>query len=201
MARHSATEARETRVAILDRAVDVASTDGLEGITIGRLADDLDMSKAGVIGPFGSKVALQLEALDVAVGVFTRTVWDPASTAEPGLPRLRAIADAWVAHHERDVFPGGCFLTAASCEFDGRVGPVRDAVDAALDRWRRVLEHEAALAVKAGDLPPDTDPADIAFALSAAAMALNQARQLHADPEAPARARRLMARALDDQRR
>ena len=195
MPRRSASEA-QTRVAILDRAVDLASVEGLEGITIGRLAIDLDMSKAGVIGPFGSKEALQLEALDVAVGVFQRAVWDRASAAEPGLPRLEAICDAWVDYISGEVFPGGCFLTAASCEFDARGGKVRDAVARVLDRWRRVLEHEAAVAIEAGDLPADTDPADVAFALSGAAMMLDQAHQLHADAEAVPRARRLMAQAL-----
>src|SRR3712207_6256551 len=97
------------------------------------------MSKAGVIGHFGSKEALQLAALEQAVAIFTREVWDRAASEERGLPRLRAIADAWVSYLQRDVFPGGCFLTAASCEWDGRDGPVRDRVVGTMDLWLSVL--------------------------------------------------------------
>jgi AcrR family transcriptional regulator len=196
MPRRSAAAAADTRSAIVTAAVDLASTDGLEGITIGRLADDLAMSKAGVIGPFGSKEALQLAALDVAIDVFTREVWQRSESAEPGRARLEAIRDAWIRYLITDVFPGGCFLTAASCEFDARGGPVRDAVAAGLDRWRRVLEREAKIAIEAGDLPADTDPGDVAFGFAAAAVGLDQAWQLHRDPEAPERCRRLMTRIL-----
>jgi AcrR family transcriptional regulator len=196
MPRRSAAAARETRGAIVDRAVDVASLEGLEGITIGRLATDLDMSKAGVIGHFGSKEALQLAALETAADVFRREVWEPASEARRGLARLEAICDAWRGYLVREVFPGGCFLTAASCEFDGREGPVRDAVIRTLDLWNGVLEREAAIAIADGDLPAGVDPADIAFAITAASLALNQAIQLHRDKSAVERARRLQEAAL-----
>jgi AcrR family transcriptional regulator len=196
MPRRSAAHARNTRDAIVGRAVDVASVEGLEGITIGRLASDLRMSKAGVIGHFGSKETLQLAALDGAIEVFRREVWERAAEARPGRGRLEAICDAWVDYLTRGTFPGGCFLTAASTEFDGREGPVRDAVTETLGLWNRVLEREAATAIADGDLPRDADPADVAFAILGAALALNQAVQLHRDAEAPHRARRLMAAAV-----
>jgi AcrR family transcriptional regulator len=196
MPRSSAADAARTRAAIVERAVEVASVEGLEGVTIGRLARDLDMSKAGVVGGFGSKEALQLAALERAVEIFRHEVVDPGLAEAEGLPRLRAYGDAWIDYLRRDVFPGGCFLTSASSEFDGRSGPVRDVVDDALDLWRRALEGEAAIAIEAGDLPRDTDPADVAFAMLGAALALNQSRQLHRDRRATDRARRLMARAL-----
>src|SRR3954470_14074048 len=120
--RRSAADALDTRRAILDRAVDVASREGLDGMTIGRLADDLSMSKAGVIGHFGSKQRLQLAALEEAVAIFTREVWLPVAELPAGRERLLAISDAWIAHLRSGVFPGGCFLTAASMEFDGRDG-------------------------------------------------------------------------------
>jgi AcrR family transcriptional regulator len=194
--RSSAAEAARTRAAIVDRAVEVASVEGLEGVTIGGLAQDLDMSKAGIVGGFGSKEALQLAALDRAVEVFRREVVERAASKPAGLPRLRAYGAAWIDYLSRDIFPGGCFLTSASSEFDGRSGPVRDAVDDALDRWRRTLEREAATAIDAGDLPAGSDPADIAFAMLGVALALNQNRQLHRDRRATQRARRLMARTL-----
>ncbi|MBB4662605.1 TetR/AcrR family transcriptional regulator [Conexibacter arvalis] len=194
--RKSAAAALETRDAIVARAVAVASTDGLEGLTIGRLAGDLSMSKAGVIGHFGSKERLQLAALEEAVGIFTRTVWEPVASRPAGRERLLAICDAWVAHLESGVFPGGCFLAAAAAEFDGREGPVRDGVVAALGRWRAVIERDVRAAVAAGELPADSDPAQVWFEWNAFAMGLNQALQLHGDASAPDRARRAMRRAI-----
>jgi len=196
MPRRSVEEARNTRDTIVRRAMDIASLQGLEGITIGRLATDLHMSKAGVIGHFGSKEALQLAALEAATKVFRREVWERAARARPGRERLEAMCDAWVDYLARGTFPGGCFLTAASTEFDGREGPVRDAVTEALALWNRVLEREAATAIADGDLRRDADPADVAFAILGAALALNQAVQLHRNARAADRARRLMAVAM-----
>lgn len=196
MPRRSAAESAGTREAIIERAVAVASVNGLEGLTIGRLALDLDMSKSGLIGHFGSKEALQLAALDAAVEVFRREVWEPAAGAEPGLPRLRAICAAWLDYLERDVFPGGCFLTAAATEFDGREGAVCQATRAAWARWLGVLESDARVALEGGELPADTDPAAVAFELNSIAIGLNHARQLHGDPDAVRHARSAMQRLL-----
>src|SRR5690349_11736010 len=96
--RVSDAQAAQTRARIVDRAVEVASVDGLEGLTIGRLAADLRLSKAGVFGHFGSKEALQVAALDRAVEVFRTVVWERAAKADAGLPRLLAVADAWIAY-------------------------------------------------------------------------------------------------------
>ncbi|MFI8320558.1 TetR/AcrR family transcriptional regulator [Streptomyces sp. NPDC085529] len=198
MPRRSAAEALDTRARILDRAVEIAATDGLEGVTIGRLATDLGMSKAGVHGHFGSKEALQLAAFDVAVEQFKERV--PARAAQaagPGLGRLLHLCDAWIDYLEREgIAGGGCFLTAAALEFDNRPGPVRDAVADAADRWLAHLARLAADAVEAGDLPSETDPAQIAFELNGIAMAANQAIQLQRDPAAPDRARRAMHRTV-----
>ena len=150
---------------ILDRATAMASTDGLEGLTIGRLADEVGMSKSGLIGHFGSKERLQLAALEAATARFTAEVWDPAADQPAGLVRLRAITAAWLSHLRRGVFPGGCFLTAASLEFDDRPGPVRDQIAATMERWLTVLGREAKLAREAGELPPETDPRQLAFEL------------------------------------
>jgi AcrR family transcriptional regulator len=194
--RSSVAEARRTRSRILERAVDLASVEGLDGLSIGRLAGDLGMSKAGVIGHFGSKERLQLETLAAAVERFRRAILDPAREQPAGLPRLLDLCDRWIAYLEGDVFPGGCFVTAASCEWDGRPGPVRDAVRALLELWLGTLEREARAAVEAGDLPAGTDAGQAAFVLNAIAMGTNQAIQLHGDAQAGRRARRAMRRAL-----
>ena len=189
MPRRSAADAARTRDAILDRAVALASTDGLEGLTIGRLAADVRMSKAGVIGHFGTKEQLQLDALERAIVDWRAAVWEPVAGEEPGLPRLHAIARRWSEFLGDCPFPGGCFLTAASFEFDDRPGPVRDRVREALDLWLRVL---AADARRAGFGDPD----QVAFELNAIAMGTNHAVRLQADPKASTRCRKAMERVL-----
>lgn len=193
--RRSAEDARQTRAAIVERAVEVSSTAGLEGLTFGRLAAELEMSKAGLLGHFPRKELLQVTALERAAEIFRREVWDRTAEVDRGLPRLVAICDAWVSYLERGL-PGGCFLTAASCEFDGRPGPVRDAVADVLTTWYGALESEAAAAIEAGDLPAESDPAAIAFQLNSIAMGANQAIQLFGDRQAPERARHAMRAVL-----
>ena len=196
--RKAAAEARSTRERIIERSVAIGSVEGLEGLTLGRLAADLGMSKAGVLGHFGSKQALQLAALTGAQGLFTRLVWEPVADERPGLTRLRAFCDAWSRYleREREAFPGGCLFAAASVEFDGRGGPVRDRVARLLLRGRRLLVNDLRIAVDQGELPPHTDPEQTAFEISGLYMALNQEIQLFADPMAPARTRRALDRIL-----
>jgi AcrR family transcriptional regulator len=193
--RRSAADAARTHDAIVDCAVRVASTDGLEGLTIGRLAADLGMSKAGVIGHFGSKEELQLATLQEAIARWTQLVWTPAERQARGLPRLRAIAETWSSFLGECPFPGGCFVSAAAFEFDGRDGRVRDAVKAALDRWHEVLAQEARVAIDAGDL--DGDPDQIAFELNAIAVGTNQGVQLRGDRRGAERCRLAMDRVLN----
>lgn len=189
MPRRSAADARDTRDAIVRRAVAISAVDGLEGLTIGRLAGDLEMSKAGVLGHFGTKERLQLAAFDAAIADFVRLVWEPATALPSGLPRLLALCDRWIAYLDDGPTPGGCFVTAVSTEFDGREGPVRDAVREEVGRWLGALAHEVRVAVDAGDLPPDTDPDAVAFQLNAIAMGTNQAIQLLGDLHAADRGR------------
>nr|WP_157528432.1 TetR/AcrR family transcriptional regulator [Kibdelosporangium sp. MJ126-NF4]CEL18611.1 Transcriptional regulator, TetR family [Kibdelosporangium sp. MJ126-NF4]CTQ98096.1 Transcriptional regulator, TetR family [Kibdelosporangium sp. MJ126-NF4] len=193
--RRSADDTMATREKIIDRARLLAANEGLEGITIGRLADDLGMSKAGVIGPFGSKEALQLETLDAAVTLFRHEVIDRVAETRPGLERLLRLCEAWLDYLANGrVSPGGCFLTAASSEFDGRPGPVHDKVAEFSARWQAFLRAEARAAVAAGDLPADTDCAQTAFELNAIALGTNQQIQLHQDPKARERAWHAMRR-------
>lgn len=189
MPRSSQAQAARTHDAILARAIDLASTDGLEGLTIGRLATDMRMSKAGVIGHFGSKERLQLAALERAIEDWRAEVWDPVAAEEPGLPRLRAIADRWSAFLGDCPFPGGCFLTSASFEFDDRPGPVRDRVREALALWLSVLEADARHA-------GFDDPEQIAFELNAIAMGTNSAVRMQGDSRASKRCRAAMERVL-----
>lgn len=196
--RNTSTGAAATRQAIVSEAVDRASVEGMEGITIGRLAGSLRMSKAGVIGHFGNKEALQLATLASAVATFRQRIWIPASRKPEGIVRLRAIARSWIDYLEGDVFPGGCFLTAAAAEFDGRPGPVRDAVEEALMLWTRTLEREAGIAVERSEL--EAEPAQVAFEMNAVAMAVNQAIQMRSDPRAGKLGRAAMQRILGSAR-
>jgi AcrR family transcriptional regulator len=185
-------EALDTRRKILSLAADMASVDGLEGLTVGRLAGALDMSKAGVIGHFGTKLELQLATLDHAAEVFRTEVWLPAEPMRPGMPRLVAICGSWMEYAGRPAFPGGCFLAAASFEFDSRPGPVRDALITYLRRWHDVLAREISVAAAAGDLPARTNAEQLAVALEAIAARVTPNRELYGDQHASVHAKELM---------
>jgi AcrR family transcriptional regulator len=197
MPRRSADQVAGSRAETLQAAVQLASIVGLEGLTIGRLAEELDMSKSGLVGRFGSKEQLQLAALELASDIFRQTVYEPAAREPPGLPRLDAICEAWISYLGRPPFPGGCFLTTASVEFDARPGPVNEAVKRVMEQWLRVLEREASTAVENGELHAGTDPKDVAFTLNALAVGANCAYQLSRDPRVLKRGRRAMARVLE----
>src|SRR5687768_5303763 len=129
-----------TRTSILDRAVDLASLEGLQGLTIGRLAEELGMSKSGLFAHFGSKEELQLAVIEAASERYIQEIFLPALALPRGFPRLMAICQSWLSYVERRVFPGGCFFAAASFEFDGRPGPVRDQIRKLMDEWIGALE-------------------------------------------------------------
>lgn len=188
--------ARQTRAEILATGVRLASAEGLEGLTIGRLATALNMSKSGVLGHFGSKEELQLAVIDAAAEIFAREVADRAREAEPGLPKLQAMCAAWVSYLERRVFPGGCFFTAAAAEFDDRPGRIRNTIAGLASVWNRDLYRQIRTAVAAHDLPEDTDADQLAFEIEGVILALNNALQLHRDTNAPRRARRALTRLL-----
>src|SRR5450759_3531735 len=128
-----------SRAAVLERSVQVASRDGLEGLTIGGLAADLSVHKSSVFALFGSKQELQLATLAAARSILIDQVIVPSLSSNAGLPRLQAIGEAWCDYLTSDVFAGGCFLCAASAEMDGRPGPVRDEVATAMREWIAVL--------------------------------------------------------------
>ena len=161
MPRRSAAAVADTRAEVLDVAVRRASIDGLEGLTIGRLADEVSMSKSGLHGLFGSKEDLQIADVRARRSRTSRDeVWRPVAGRDPGLPRLLALIDRWIAYHRRRALPGGCFVTTATIEFDARPGPLRDAVARRAAADARALAADIRTAVEAGDLPAGTDPAD-----------------------------------------
>jgi AcrR family transcriptional regulator len=162
----------QTRAAILGRAVDLASVEGLEGLTIGRLAAELEMSKSGLFAHFGSKQELQLATVEAAAQRFRLAVIEPALEAPDGAPRLRAMAERYLDHI--GTYSGGCFWGATSAEYDDRPGPVRDAIAAALDAWVAELERNARIAGVA-------DPERFAFELYAVVMGANSRYRLSGD--------------------
>lgn len=173
---------RRSRTAVLERSVQMASRDGLEGLTIGALAADLGVHKSSVHALFGSKAELQLATLCAARAILVEHVVWPALSSEAGLPRLRAIGEAWCDYLAADVFAGGCFLCAASAEMDGRPGPLRDAVASVMREWLAVLSANIEDALAAHELAADIDSAALAFRLNAIGMAANWQKQLLNDP-------------------
>ncbi|MFD2474494.1 TetR family transcriptional regulator C-terminal domain-containing protein [Amycolatopsis silviterrae] len=195
--RRSAAEAQATRGRILGRAAEIASEEGLDGITIGRLAEELEMSKSGVHKHFGTKETLQISTLDKAFVDFWHRVVEPALPEPPGLRRLRAVCANSVGYLEEPLLPGGCLMTAALTEYDGRPGRVRDAVAEVWSRWREQLRADLTAAVENGELPAGFDVEQALFEIIAAGLALNAAMQLQHDRTAAGRARRAIERALE----
>jgi AcrR family transcriptional regulator len=131
-----------TRRAVLDRAVDMASLHGLDGVSFSRVAAGAGLSKAGVQTLFGTKEALQLATIARARELFLGAVVEPALMAPAGSERLRALIDRWIAYAQAPLFPGGCFFVATLAEFDSRPGPVRDALQRARADWTGLLAAE-----------------------------------------------------------
>ena len=182
-----------TRRAVATRAAALASLDGLAGMTMGQLADALGVAKSSVQAAYRTKEDLQLAAVGAATETFVAEVVAPAQAQAEGLPRLRALVDAWLSYVERRVFPGGCFMVATLSEFDSRPGPVRDALAAARQAWLGLLEDEAAAAQTAGEIPDVPDAAMVAFEIDALLAAANVSRNLTDDTAPLDRARSLIA--------
>ena len=179
----------QTRASILDRAVDLASAEGLEGLTIGRLAAELRMSKSGLFAHFGSKQELQLATVAAAADRFTARVVEPALELPDGAPRLRAMAERYL--DQLQDYSGGCFFAAASAEYDDRPGPVRDAIAASLDAWTGELERQARIAGV-------EDPERFAFELFSLVMGANSRYRLSGQREVFAYAREAIDRRLGE---
>jgi AcrR family transcriptional regulator len=182
-----------SRQTILRAAADLATVDGLDGLSIGNLAAHIGMSKSGLYAHFGSKEELQLAAVETARAIFDTEVVQPTEAIVDPLERARALCEGYLSYVERRVFPGGCFFASTGSELAMRPGPVRDEIASVhqgwRDRLRRALEEaQAGHSLDAGD-----DPAQLAFELHAYLLMGNDAFLLHDDPTYLERARTAIA--------
>src|SRR5215469_8483522 len=188
--------ASNTRRDILHNAVDIASAEGLEGLSIGRLAAELGMSKTGIFAHFGSKQQLQLATIDVAKRIFTEQVVQPSLRYPRGIARLRAMLENWIRYVERIVFRGGCFFAAASAEFDSRPGAVRNEIARLTKAWLDALQSEINFGRSAREISPTVNPVQLAFELHAYVQEANWAFKLFNDKSAFSNARQAITSAL-----
>ena len=179
-----------TRQAILDHAARVASAEGLESVSLQRLADDLGISKSGLFAHFGSKEELQLATVEAAAQVFVREVLKPGLVPPRGVERIQALCDAFISYVERKVFPGGCFFMAAAAEFDGKPGPVRDAILERSRYWAYSLVRAVREAQEAGEIKKDVDPEQLGWELHALLAGANDTHLGKSESVAFNRARR-----------
>src|SRR3954467_13963805 len=156
-------DGERSRGAILREAARLATVDGLDGLSLARLADAVGMSKSGLFAHFRSKEELQLATVDAASAIFEELVIKPAGAAAAGLPRLRAYIRGFLDHVEDGVFPGGCFFVSAVSELDTHPRPAGGVAIAFSQHWLDLLAAEVAAAQSAGTLDPDADPPQIAF--------------------------------------
>src|SRR3954447_2576192 len=171
--RRPRSDGERSRATILTAAGKLATVDGLDGLTIGRLADHIGMSKSGLYAHFGSKEELQLATIGHAEEVFDDDVILPAQRAKSGLPRLDAYCEHFISHVQSAVFPGGCFFISAMTEFDARPGTLRDRIATYIGGWTARLRDEAVRAQQRGELDPSTDPDQLIFEIQSALVLAN----------------------------
>lgn len=195
------TKGEETRSQILSAAVVQASSAGFESLTIGTLAEKTGMSKSGLFAHFGSKIELQIAALDEAARQFTEAVFMPALKAPRGLKRLRALFENWISWPARASLPGGCPIDAATREYEHQPGPMRDTV---IER-QRLLDRELAktvqMAIDTGELKADTDPRQVAFEFLAIVLVFYRSGVILSLEESRKRARTAFDRLIEQYRR
>ena len=194
------TKGQRTRNSILEVAAALATEEGLDPLSIGRLADATGMSKSGLFAHFGSKEELQLATVEYAAALFVAEVIDPARSAPKGLARIWSLCDHMIGYSERQVFPGGCFFAATSFEFNNRPGPVRDRIESMIRSWLSYLEHAVEQAQEAGELDPSASAREVSFQLDAFAQASNAQYQLFRDPQVFDDARRAIQERLESLR-
>jgi AcrR family transcriptional regulator len=187
-----------TKTAILDHATGLASQVGLTGLTIGVLADDLDLSKSGLFAHFRSKEALQIEVLNHAASRFREVVVRPALQAPRGSPRIRALFEGWLAWGREELLPGGCLFVAATAELDDRPGPVRERLVELQRDWVMTLTISFHKGVEAAVFRRDVDPAQLAQDLYGIMLSYHLHSRLLGDADAETRARRAFDRLLED---
>jgi AcrR family transcriptional regulator len=186
----------QTRAAIVEAALEAASREGLEGLTIGTLADRMHMSKSGVFAHFGSREELQLAVLNAYVKRFVDDVLRPAVKKPRGLPRLQAILDRWVAFLVRELTQG-CIMIAGAVEYDDRPGPQRDAMVEIIAGWKAELIKAIRQAIGEGHLGPGTDAQQMAFEIYGLVLAMHQDARLLRSIDSAKRARAGLRRLID----
>lgn len=179
-----------THIAILDQATGLASQIGLDGLTIGALATQLNLSKSGLFAHFQSKEMLQLQVLDHGAAVFVENVVRPALAAPRGEARLRALFDRWLDWARSSPLPGGCLFVQAAVELDDRPGQARDRLVAYQQQWLDVIATTVIKGIEVGAFRRDADPMQFAHDLYGVMLAYHHASRLLHDPEAETRARR-----------
>ena len=188
-ARRTRAPGDRARARIAGQAAGLATVEGLDGLSIGRLAEVTGVPKSSVHALFGSKEELQLATVNAARESFIREVVGPALAAGPGRDRLLALCDGYLSYVQRRIFPGGCFFVAASAEVGARAGRVHDEVARVQQQWRDLLGQEARAAADQGQLATDTDPAQLAFELGVILAGTDIVSVLHDDTGAIARGR------------
>jgi AcrR family transcriptional regulator len=184
----STTKGERTRAAILDAALRIVSKAGLDGLTIGTLADATGMSKSGLFAHFGSREELLLAVLAHGQAQFTEVVFQPAMAKARGLPRLKAMFTHWLDWTESAELPGGCPMIGGASEFDDKPGPVRDMLAGGQRTWIDTLKRTVRQAIEEGQMSGDTDPEQIAFEMFGIALVVHHHRRLLGYPKARTRA-------------
>jgi len=174
----SRTKGERTRATILDEALRIVSKAGLDGLTIGTLADATGMSKSGLFAHFGSREELLLAVLAHGQAEFTEVVFQPAMAKPRGLPRLRAMFVNWLDWTESAELPGGCPMIGGASEFDDRPGPVREMLAGGQRTWIETLKRAVRQAVEENQLAENTDPEQIAFEIFGIALVVHHHRRL-----------------------
>ena len=180
---------QQTKQAIVQAAVGLSTQFGLEGLSIGTLADCMHMSKSGVFAHFGSREELQISVIREYFATFEQEVFYPALKAPQGLPRLRALFDNWMKRVAVEI-QSGCIFISGAVEFDDRTGPVRDALAYSVKTWLQALNRAVVLAKQCGHLMPDADEHQVAFEIHALILALHYEARFLKNPGSLARANR-----------
>lgn len=196
-AARGAPKGQQTRATILEAALGLASQIGLEGLSIGALAEVTHMSKSGVFAHFGSREELQISVIREYHARFEEEIFAPSMREDRGLPRLRSLFACWVKRVSVEV-DSGCIYISGAVEFDDRPGPVRDALVAMVRTWHHALQRAIRLAIDVGHLRADTDPAQLLFEIHGLILALHHDARFMRNPGAVERAGRGFERIVAD---
>jgi AcrR family transcriptional regulator len=194
--RRRRSDGERSRNAILREAAQLATVEGIAGLSIGRLAETVGMSKSGLFAHFGSKEELQLATIETASALFNEHVIEPASDAPTGIERLQQLAERFLRHVEDDVFSGGCFFASVAAEMDTRPGPVRDLAVQIVDEWLRRLQAAIRDARAEGAIDSSEDAEQLAFELNAYLLLANAQFVVSRQSTPIDRARRALERRL-----